>query len=90
MTETAADTGVLLYVATEARTCAVFAGEGIHGATEDGFWQEVSDAIANGYSRNDPVAGFEMALVRIGALLREQVPGEDVAGDELPNAVTTS
>lgn len=90
MSETAADTGVLLYVATESRECAVFAGEGVHGAREDGFWQGVADGLARGYRRNDPVAGFEMALLQIGALLREAAPGEDAAGDELPNAVTTS
>lgn len=90
MAETAASTGVLLYVATESRECAVFAGEGIHGARADGFWQKVADAIARGFARRDPIAGFEMALLELGALLREAVPGEDTAGDELPNAVTSS
>ncbi len=90
MGETAADTGVLLYVATDDRECAVYAGEGIHAAKDPGFWQEVADGLALGYGRQDPIAGFEMALLRIGELLREAVPGEDTAGDELPNAVTTS
>lgn len=89
MDETERDTGVLLYVATHDRACAVFAGEGVHGAESEGFWQEVADAIANGYRRNDPLAGLEMALLRIGALLREAVPGRDIAGDELPNLVST-
>lgn len=88
MDETAADTGVLLYVATESKTCAVYAGDGVHGAREGDFWQEVSDAVATGYSRNDPVAGFEMALLRIGEVLREVIPGSDDAGNELPNAVS--
>jgi len=90
MPETAADTGVLLYVARESRECAVFAGTGVHGAGDDGFWQGVADAVAIGYSRNDPVSGFEMALLRLGDLLRHAVPGEDTAGDELRNAVSGS
>ena len=89
MNETEDDTGVLLYVAVEDRSCAVFAGEGVLGARAEGFWQGVADAVANGYRRNDPVAGIEMALLRIGALLREHAPGEDAAGDELSNAVTS-
>lgn len=88
MEDTAADTGVLLYVATEDRECAVFAGEGIHGKEEPAFWQGVADAVANGYRRNDPVPGFEMALLRIGALLRQVVPGDDTEGNELTDAVS--
>ncbi len=90
MAETAEDTGVLLYVATESRDCAVFAGDGIVGAREAGFWQRVSDGLARGFARHDPIAGFEMALMQIGEVLREVVPGDDAAGDELPNAVSTS
>ncbi|MCA9610622.1 MAG: TPM domain-containing protein [Myxococcales bacterium] len=90
MEETAADTGVLLYVATESRECAVFAGEGIVGAREPGYWQGVADALARGFARHDPIAGFEMALMQIGELLREVVPGDDAAGNELPNAVSSS
>lgn len=90
MAETAADTGVLLYVASDDRECAVYAGKGIHAAKEEDFWQEVADGLALGYKREDPIAGFEMALLRIGELLRASVPGEDSAGDELPNMVTTS
>lgn len=89
MNETTEDTGVLLYVATVDRACAVFAGSGIHGARDPEFWQEVADAVAGGYRRGDPLAGIEMALLEVGQVLRERVPGEDSAGDELPNAVTT-
>lgn len=90
MGETAEDTGVLLYVATESHECAVYAGEGVHGARGEGFWQSVADGLARGFAQNDPIGGFERALLAIGALLREVVPGEDVAGDELPDAVTAS
>ena len=89
MRETAADTGVLLYVATATRDCAVFAGAGIHGASDDDFWQGVADGLARGFARRDPVAGFEMALLQIGELLREAAPGDDLAGDELPNRVSS-
>jgi uncharacterized membrane protein len=36
------------------------------------------------------LAGLCAALEQIGEVLREHVPGEDVAGNELPDAVTTS
>jgi uncharacterized membrane protein len=90
MSGTAADTGVLLYVATDDHRCAVVAGQGVLGAEDEGFWQGVADAIANGYGRNDPLAGFEMALLRIGELLRRAAPGKDVRGNELPDRVTST
>jgi uncharacterized membrane protein len=90
MSATEDDTGVLLYIATASRACAVFAGEGVVGAEEPAFWNEVAEAIALGFGRKDPVAGIEMALLRLGQLLRRVVPGEDAAGNELPDLVTTS
>jgi uncharacterized membrane protein len=90
MQRTRDDTGVLLYVATEDHRVAVFAGKGIHGAAEEGFWQGVADAVAAGYRAGEPVRGLRDALERIGAILRKHAPGDDAAGNELPNTVTTS
>ena len=90
MRRTAQDTGVLLYVAVEDRKAAVFAGRGIHGAAQAGFWQEVVDSVAAGYRRGEPAQGLVAAVERLGGLLREAVPGEDVAGNELPDAVSGS
>ncbi len=83
------DTGVLLYVASRSRCAAVWSGAGVHGHARDGFWQKVVDAVAQGYRDGAPVDGICNALAEIGELLREHVPGEDTAGNELPDAVTT-
>ncbi len=90
MHKTRDDTGVLLYVAVKDRTAAVFAGAGIHGSAKEGFWQQVIDEVATGFKSARPVSGLLKALDRIGELLREYAPGDDSAGDELPNKVTTS
>jgi uncharacterized membrane protein len=84
------DTGVLLYLAVQNRKTAVFAGSGIHGAATAGFWQEVVDEVAAGFTRGDALGGLEAALEAIGDLLRTHAAGDDRAGDELPNQVTTS
>lgn len=88
MRRTAADTGVLLYVAVADRKAAVFAGKGIHGAAQPGFWQEVVDAVADGFKKGQSVPGMVAAVDRIGGLLRQAVPGEDTAGNELPDTVS--
>lgn len=84
------DTGVLLYVAELDRKAAVFAGSGVYGARQPGFWREVTDAVATGYRNGDRVGGLVRAIAMIGEVLREAAPGEDEAGDELPNEVTTA
>ncbi|MEM9696113.1 MAG: TPM domain-containing protein [Myxococcota bacterium] len=89
MRATQEDTGVLLYIAVKSRKTAVFAGSGIFSAAEPGFWKAAVDEVADGYRHGEPQAGITKALQAIGDLLREHVAGDDVAGDELPNVVTT-
>ena len=61
----------------------------MHPQADDGFWQGVVDAVAQGYREGAPVDGICEALGKIGELLREHVAGEDSAGNELADAVTT-
>jgi uncharacterized membrane protein len=90
MSRTREDTAVLLYVAFDDGRCAVHAGSGVEAAAAPGFWRAVADQIDRGFSIGEPLAGICAALEQIGEMLREHVPGEDVAGNELPDAVTTS
>lgn len=90
MHETEEQTGVLLYIADIDHKCAVFAGEGVFESRDPEFWHRVVDEVANGYERGAPVEGIVEALEEVGEVLREQVPGEDEAGNELPNEVSSS
>lgn len=83
-------TGVLLYVAERDRKTAVFAGPGVHGARAAGFWTDVAAAIARGYAEGDRMTGLLRALAMIGEILRDAAPGQDTAGNELPDEVTTT
>ncbi len=90
MEDTAEGTGVLLYVAVDDRVACVWAGPGIYGARATGFWDEVVDEVVGGFLVRAPARGIATAVRRIGRVLREVVPGEDTAGNELDDAVTTS
>jgi uncharacterized membrane protein len=91
MHATADATGVLLYVALSPRVACVFAGEGIHGAAAEGFWDEVVDRVGRGFAEERAAEGLIDALDRIGELLRRVVPDHDDArGNELPDQVSTS
>lgn len=85
--ETAGGTGVLLYIAAHDRRAAVWAGPGVYGAEEPGFWMKVIDEVAGGFRRGAPADGIDKALASIGQLLTTAAPGEDVAGNELPDQV---
>ncbi len=90
MHRTAADTGVLLYVAVGDRQAAVFAGGALHAEVEPARWQAVIDAVTAGYGAGRPADGLCDGLARIGEILREALPGDDVHGNELPDAVSRS
>lgn len=90
MHRTAADTGVLLYVGLQARTAAVFAGGALHAEVEPAQWQAVVDAVTRGYADKRPADGLCDGLGLIGEIMRAALPGEDIHGNELPDAVTVS
>lgn len=83
------DTGVLLYIASQSRVSAVYAGAGVHARANATFWQGVSDRVAAGYRSGKPVDGICEALGHIGDLLRQLLPGEDTAGNERPDTLHT-
>lgn len=80
-------TAVVLYVAELDRRVAVFAGPGVFGARDPQTWRDVCDRVAAGYRDGDRIAGIVSGLKMLGEILREAAPGEDVAGNELPNEV---
>jgi len=90
MHRTREDTAVLLYVSLDDGRSAVHAGSGIESATTSEFWTAVAAEIDGGFAIGEPMAGLCAALEQIGELLRQHAPGEDVAGNELPDVVTSS
>ncbi|MBK7579688.1 MAG: TPM domain-containing protein [Myxococcales bacterium] len=90
MYRTEEDTGVLLYVSFDDGLCALHAGAGVKNAGAPEFWRDVAEQIDRGFTIGEPLAGLCAALEQIGEVLREHAPGEDVAGNELPDVVTSS
>lgn len=90
MDRTREDTAVLLYVSFDDGRSAVHAGSGVRQAAAAGFWRSVAEEIDRGFAIEEPLAGLCAAIEQIGELLREHAPGEDLAGNELPDAITTS
>ncbi|MEM7245883.1 MAG: TPM domain-containing protein [Acidobacteriota bacterium] len=85
---TAENTGVLLHVAHRDGRATVHADTGLASVPADA-WAEAADAAERGLARGEAAAGIIEALDRLGALLREHVPGVDLEGNELPDRITT-
>lgn len=90
MHDTRERTGLLLYVALEGGRAAVFADSGIPGGSEASTWHPHVARIAEGHRQGRVTQAIVEALSGIGRLLRQQVPGDDVHGNELPDRVTSS
>jgi uncharacterized membrane protein len=87
--QTREDTGVLLYVATGSKVCAVWSGAGLFSRPIEGFWKSVTDVVAQRSREGKLADGLVEALGKIGELLRKHLGGQDRAGNEVPDAVTT-
>lgn len=74
-------TGVLLYLATEQRRAAVWAGPGITAGDELSTWRPVFAAL--GAHRGDDLAGLCAAVTALGRVLTVHAAGEDIHGNEL-------
>jgi len=80
-------TGTLLYVATESRTAAVWAGSGVPDGDLQRTWRPVFDAL--GASPVLTVDSVCAAIAALGAVLGQCCPGADLHGNELDDGVVS-
>lgn len=84
---TAEGTGVLLYIATETRRAAVWAGHGVEAGGELSTWRPVFSALEA--DRHDELAGILAAIGALGEVLKLRAAGEDKHGNELGDEVAS-
>lgn len=90
MAGTAERLGVLIYVAPLSRNFAIVGDDGIHARVGTAFWQEVADAMQQGFRAGNYSAAILTGIERVGALLAEHFPRVEGASDrnELPDTVS--
>lgn len=79
-------TGALLYIATESKTAAVWAGKGVTGGGDQVTWKPVFEALKS--SPVLTVAVVERAIAALGTVLSVCCAGADVHGNELDDGVS--
>lgn len=78
---------VLLLVAPESRTFAIYGDTAIHEKCGDAFWHEVSAATGDHFKQGDFTGGIVHALDRAGTLLATHFPRRPDDQNELPNGI---
>lgn len=87
MEQTAANNGVLVYVALKQRRCAVIGDSGIHQFVNDEFWQRCCDVISAQAAQGNLTKGIIAALYLLAEKLSLHFPRQEDDIDELPNEV---
>ncbi len=90
MHRTARRNGVLIYVAFESRTCAIFADEGLFAATEPDFWKREIEAMVARFRAGDVEGGLMHAVADVADVLAAQFPPDAIstADNELSDAIS--
>ena len=85
VSETARNTGVMLFIAEMEQTVVVMGDDHISEHITTHQWEAIRDAILDGIRERRPVEGLVSALELTGDLLRTHCPQQDEAIDELPS-----
>jgi len=78
---------VLILVAPESRTFAIFGDEAIHGKCGQVFWDEVAAAMASYFRESKFTDGLVHAIDHAGKLLAKHFPRQAGDKNELPDDV---
>ena len=88
MHETAARSGVLIYLAMEDRTLAIVGDDGIHGRVGDAYWHGVRDRMVERLRAGAARDAIVDAVAEVGAVLAREFPRRPDDVDELPDDVS--
>ena len=79
--------GVLILIAPESRSFAVFGDDGIHSRVPDGFWGELAQGMASRCRAGEFTAAIVGAVEQVAKILRRHFPRADGGTNELPDAI---
>jgi putative membrane protein len=86
VTETAAQSGVLLFLSEIEHRVVILADRGISARVEQSVWQSVVDELIAALRAGQATKGVERALTRIGDLLEQEFPRQPGDVNELTDA----
>lgn len=88
MDKTAQRNGILIYVACESKVFAIIGDKGINDLVPDGFWNDISEGMANAFRKGDFAGGLEMAIEKVGEKLKVFFPYTSDDVNEQPDEIS--
>lgn len=88
MHRTAHRSGVLIYLAIEARRVAIVGDAGIHRRVGERYWASIRDAMVDGLRRSEARAAIVGAIGDVGRVLARHVPRHPGDVNELSDTVS--
>lgn len=85
MHRTRARNAILILLAPESRTFAIYGDQGIHEKVGQDFWSEIASVMRNDFQHGVFTEGIVKAIDRVGTLLSTHFPWQDGDINELPD-----
>lgn len=80
--------GVLFYLSYDDHKLAILGDAGINVVVPDGFWDSITDMMANKFREGDFTGGLEAGILAAGTLLKEHFPHLSDDVNELPDELS--
>lgn len=80
--------GVLIYVAVESHTFAIYGDEGINKVVPDNFWDTTRDIIKSQFRLGNFKQGLIDGILKAGDQLQQHFPWNENDTNELPNTIS--
>ncbi|QLE01724.1 TPM domain-containing protein [Galbibacter sp. BG1] len=90
MDNTKEENGVLIYVATEDKTFAIYGDKGIDKAVPENFWDSTKDIIQEHFRKKEFKEGLVYGILEAGKELQDHFPWQHDDVNELPDEISKS
>ncbi|AMA49723.1 MULTISPECIES: TPM domain-containing protein [Flavobacterium] len=88
MDQTQLRNGVLLYIAVESKTFAIYGDQGINNAVSADFWESTRDTILQEFKQGNFKQGLIQGILKAGIQLQKHFPWIETDKNELPDTIS--
>jgi len=88
MTKTIHRNGILFYLAVQSRKFAVIGDKGINQKVQEGFWEAITDSMAEQFKQGNFAAGLAEGIEKAGVELKKHFPAEKNNLNELTDEIS--
>ena len=88
MDNTKEENGVLIYVAVNSRSFAIYGDKGINTVVSDSFWDSTKDSIQNHFIKGNFKEGLIEGVLKAGEQLQKYFPWNHGDENELSNEIS--